>query len=68
MCYFNMIQNVVKNCRLIMFITEDDYDKFKLNLYHLHMSKTKSEHAEHVNELKETYIIIKSLARPMTIL
>ncbi len=51
MCYFHMMQNVIKNCRT-MFITEDEFEKFKLKLYYLHMSKTNSEFVERVSEFK----------------
>jgi len=54
MCYFHMMQNVIKNCRT-MVITEDEFEKFKLKLYYLHMSKTNSEFVERVSEFKIAY-------------
>jgi len=57
-----------------MFITEDEFEKFKLKLFCIHMSKTNSEFVERISEFKITYIIkyttiryIKSVRRFMTI-
>ena len=54
MCYFHVMQNVVKNCRS-MFVLEDYFEKFKLKLYYLQMPKTEFEHEERVNKFKEAY-------------
>ncbi len=37
-----------------MFITEDEFEKFKLKLFYLHMSKTNSEFVKRISEFKIT--------------
>lgn len=54
MCYFHLMQNVLKNCREL-FKCDKSFDDFKESIYQLHMSKTQNEYSDRLLLFEEKY-------------
>ena len=57
MCYFHMMQNVLKNCRSL-FKTEEGFNGFLDTIYDIHISKSNLEYHERLNTFKVNIIFI----------
>ena len=54
MCYFHLMQNVLKNCRSL-FKTEKEFDSFNDALYELHVSRSETEYSARLVSFQEKY-------------